>query len=57
MYPGSAYEWESEEEPTANGEEVAQSIFVKRNKDPEPTELISPWYTVGKDSKDSGVTP
>jgi hypothetical protein len=46
MYPLSAYEWETEEEPTASGAEIAQSIFVKRRTDPEPTELISPWYTV-----------
>jgi hypothetical protein len=44
MRPGSAYEWEKASEPLFD-KENARSIFVKGERDSEPIELISPWYS------------
>jgi len=55
MTAGAAYEWEEETEPRAPVEE-ARSVFLTGSKGQEPTELISPWYTVSKDSQPYGTT-
>ena len=48
LLPASAaYEWEVEAEASRAGIEQSRSVFVRKDMNRPPVELISPWYTVG----------